>query len=102
MSAEKLIGSWVAIGFPSSAYNCISADEGFYSMADAKKEFKYNETTKLIYNGRRDFVSGIPAIVNYENGTLRTIDNNEDDVYDIIYIFISLNSVRLQNYKGCI
>ena len=51
MSTEKLIGTWVAIGFPSFAYNFISADEGFYSMADAKKEFKYkaDDTRVVIY-----------------------------------------------------
>ena len=49
MSAEKLIGNWVAIGFPSFAYNFISADEGYYSMGDAKKEFKYNaDDTKVV------------------------------------------------------
>ena len=51
MSAERLIGTWVAVGFPSFAYNFTSVDEGYYSMAGAKKEFKYNadDTTVDIY-----------------------------------------------------
>ena len=48
MSIEKLIGTWVAIGFPSFAYNFISAEEGYYSMADAKKEFTYSIDGNII------------------------------------------------------
>lgn len=49
MSVERLIGTWASVEFPSFAYNFISADEGYYSMADAKKEFKYNaDDTKVV------------------------------------------------------
>ena len=65
----------------------VVADEIRYFENDAEKKFRYNETTKLIYNGRRDFNSGISAIKNYENGTLRAIDNNEDGIYDIVYVY---------------
>ena len=51
MSIEKLIGTWTAVGFTGFAYNFVSADEGYYSVANAKKEFKYNadETKIAIY-----------------------------------------------------
>ncbi|MBQ7974991.1 MAG: hypothetical protein IJ300_04820 [Clostridia bacterium] len=49
MSIEKLIGTWVAVGFPGLAYNFVSINEGYYSVANAKKEFKYNaDNTKIV------------------------------------------------------
>lgn len=65
----------------------VTADEIRYYENDVEKKFKYNEITKVIYNGRRDFGSEISEIENYENGTLRAIDNNEDGIYDIIYVY---------------
>jgi len=51
MNAERLIGTWSSIDCPSFAYNFISIDKGYYSMAGAKKEFKYNadDTKVCIY-----------------------------------------------------
>ena len=51
---EKLIGTWVAIGFPCFAYNFTSSSEGYYSMANVKKAFNYSandETVALYYPG---------------------------------------------------
>ena len=37
----EIIGRWEAVGFPSFAYNFLPDGIGYYSMADAKKEFTY-------------------------------------------------------------
>ena len=65
----------------------VTADEVKYYEGDVEKEFKYDVTTKIIYNGRRDFNGKVENIANYKNGTVRAIDNNEDEIYDIIYVY---------------
>ena len=47
----KISGRWEAVGFPSFAYNFMPDGTGFYSMADAKKEFTYkaDDTRVVIY-----------------------------------------------------
>ena len=65
----------------------VTADEVKYMVDDNIKDFKYNVSTKLIYNGRRD-LNGKPSdILNYKNGTVKAIDNNEDEIFDIIYVY---------------
>lgn len=65
----------------------VTADKIIYFENGVEKKLRYNETTKLIYNGRRDFNLKISSIINYKNGTLRAVDNNEDEIYDIIYVY---------------
>ena len=50
----KILGRWEAVGFPSFAYNFLLDGAGFYSVADAKKEFEYNaddERVVIYYPG---------------------------------------------------
>ncbi|MEE1043593.1 MAG: S-layer homology domain-containing protein, partial [Clostridia bacterium] len=58
-----------------------------YNLNDNAEKIRYDVTTKIVYNNRRER-SWTPAnIANYKNGVVKAIDNNEDGVYDVIYIY---------------
>jgi len=57
-----------------------------YNVNDNTHKLNYDETTKVVYNNRRERNWSVESVANYKNGTLRAIDNNEDEVYDVIYI----------------
>ena len=44
----KICGRWEAVGFPAFAYNFLPDGRGFYSMADAKKDFSYTATDDCV------------------------------------------------------
>ena len=58
-----------------------------YNDNDNTLKIKYDETTKVVYNNRRERNWSVESIANYNNGILKAIDNNEDEVYDIMYIY---------------
>ena len=68
-------------------YAGVNSEEVKYFDGTTEKDFRYDISTKIIYNGRRDFNGKATDIANYKNGTVRAIDNNEDEIYDIIYIY---------------
>jgi len=57
-----------------------------YNENDNDVKIKYSQTTKMMYNNRRDLTITPSSIGNYKDGTVRLIDNNDDEVYDVIYI----------------
>ncbi len=75
------------IEFSLSDFISASSNVLKYNVNDNALKFKYDETTKVVYNNRRERNWTVENIANYKNGTLRAIDNNEDEVYDVIYIY---------------
>lgn len=71
------------------AEDFISASAGVlkYNHADKSVKLKYDETTKVIFNNRRELKFTPSNISNYKNGTVRVIDNNEDEIIDVVYIY---------------
>lgn len=60
----KICGRWEAVGFSCFAYNFLPDGTGFYSMADAKKEFKYDaDGTRVIIHYPADLA---PLSFKYE------------------------------------
>ena len=57
-----------------------------YNNNDNTAKIRYNETTKMIYNNRRERTYTPASIGNYKDGVVRAIDNNEDEIFDIMYI----------------
>ena len=57
-----------------------------YNVNDNDVKIKYSQTTKMMYNNRRDLTITPASIGNIEDGTVRLIDNNEDEIFDVIYI----------------
>jgi len=57
-----------------------------YLVNDKDVKIKYDDTTKMLYNNRRDHSITPEDIGNFKDGTVRAIDNNEDEVYDVMYI----------------
>ena len=68
--------------------NFSSASSGVvkYLVNDKDVKIKYNDSTKMIYNNRRDFTITPENIGGFKDGTVRAIDNDEDEVYDVFYI----------------
>ena len=58
-----------------------------YNNNDNTIKVKYDETTKIVYNNRRERNWSVENIANYKNGIVKAIDNNEDEVYDVMYIY---------------
>ena len=58
-----------------------------YNVNDNDVKIKYDITTKIVYNNRRERNWTVENIANFKNGTVKAIDNNEDEVFDIIYIY---------------
>lgn len=57
-----------------------------YNNNDNTLKIRYNDTTKMIYNNRRERAYTPASIGNYKDGVVKAIDNNEDEVFDVIYI----------------
>ena len=57
-----------------------------YMVDDNDAKIKYDDSTKMVYNNRRDHSITPENIGAYTDGTVRAIDNNEDEIYDVIYI----------------
>ncbi len=57
-----------------------------YLVNDKDVKIKYDGSTKMVYNNRRDHSITPESIGNFKDGTVRAIDNNEDEIYDVIYI----------------
>ena len=58
-----------------------------YLVNDEREvKIKYDDSTKMIYNNRRDHSITPENIGNFKDGSVRAIDNNEDEVYDVFYI----------------
>ncbi len=68
-------------------YNGASSGVMKYLDNDDIVKLKYNETTKIVYNNRRERNYTPENIGNYKNGTVRAIDNNEDEILDVVYIY---------------
>lgn len=66
----------------------ISASENVlkYNENDNDVKIKYSQTTKMMYNNRRELGFTPASIGNYKDGTVRVIDNNDDEIYDVMYI----------------
>jgi len=74
------------VEFDLADYIGAPAGELKYNHNDDTVKIRYNDTTKMIYNNRRERTYTPSNIANYKDGTLRAIDNNEDEIYDVMYI----------------
>ena len=69
--------------------NFNGANDGIirYIVNDADiLKLKYDQSTMMVYNNRRDRSITPENIGNFTDGTVKVIDNNEDEIADVIYI----------------
>ena len=57
-----------------------------YLVNDNDVKIKYDDSTKMVYNNRREHSITPESIGSFKDGTVRAIDNNEDEIYDVFYI----------------
>ena len=66
----------------------VSADEVEYFINDEKTaKVQVNAYAKVVYNSRWDMNLDIMDIKDFENGYVKLIDNDEDDVVDVVYVY---------------
>lgn len=84
----------VVYDFSSSVIDKITSDSIEVSAENTKYKLKVGSVTRYIVNNRLDLDFDITKdLVCDENVVVRTIDNNDDEVVDVVYVY---------NYKDCI
>ncbi|MBR5518321.1 MAG: S-layer homology domain-containing protein [Clostridia bacterium] len=59
----------------------------YYENDDKKSSVRVNEHAKVIYNGRWDMNLTYADIDDFDNGYARLIDNDEDEIVDVIFVY---------------
>lgn len=57
-----------------------------YTEDEDTIKLKYDKTTKMIFNNRREKSYTPETLENYKSGVVKAVDNNEDEIYDVMYI----------------
>ena len=67
--------------------NASSGKVEYFTNGEKKSKVRVNEYAKVIYNDRWDMKSTYVDIKNYDNGYVRLIDNDEDEIVDVIFVY---------------
>lgn len=67
--------------------NASSGKVEYFENGERKSSLRLNEYAKVIYNDRWDVNSTYTDLKNYDNGYVKFIDNDEDDVVDVIFVY---------------
>lgn len=86
ITSIKATNENTVVEFALEDFNGASAGTLKYLVNDNDVKIKYDDSTKMIYNNRRDHSITPENIGNFKDGTVRAIDNNEDEIYDVMYI----------------
>ena len=79
--------------------NSVTSDEVEYFVNDEKKaSVKVNDYAKIIYNDRWVMSSVITDIKDYDNGYVKLIDNDEDEVVDIVFVYEFTDAIVDRTY----
>lgn len=79
--------------------NSVTSDEVEYFVNDEKKaSVKVNNYAKIIYNDRWVMSSVITDIKDYDNGYVKLIDNDEDEVVDIVFVYEFTDAIVDRTY----
>ncbi len=59
----------------------------YFVNGENKESVKINEFAKFIYNDRWDMKAKYSDVENCKNGFVKLIDNDEDDIVDVVYVY---------------
>ena len=86
VTSIKTTGDNNIVEFELEDFSSASAGVVKYLVNDKDVKIKYDDSTKMIYNNRRDHSITPENIGNFKDGSVRAIDNDDDEVYDVFYI----------------